>query len=565
MLRMRKDGIAPALLAGLVLAACARNDRAIPVREETCPSGRQDCAGECVLVNTNPQHCGSCWQACSGSEACDLGRCVPRQVCDGPGIDDCGRGCVDLASDESHCGRCGNLCPLTETCMDGSCVPLACDDTGHRRCGVSCVDVTADEANCGDCGTSCESTELCLDGSCEPTCDDDQIECPVNEGGTVCIDARTDASNCGDCGVTCGEGMECVDSSCECASGSMCDGVCVDTSSDVANCRGCGVECTTGQACGASGCYCPTTTACGGGSACSPACAPDNDRRVNATRFTLGDTEVTLHGTTSGATPDGAGATCRCSGGSRPDVWFRFVLTDREVVYFDTAGSSFDTAIYLTNSGGTPLPGASGTEFTSLGMCNDDARCGTTGDFTSNLQSRTAGQLAAGTYYVVVTGCGVGDFTLRGQRLPSLGFQYRSQLRGTGTTTATNVNGVPESAGTCGGSSGPEDQRWFITCGERTQFFSNCPSDAGSWTRSVAGQRFDSVLYMRSALTGAQVACNDDGRSAGATDCRGTGGDDLHFGSRLNDIVAPRGLNAVFIDTRTTDPGMGYTLRYTIR
>jgi hypothetical protein len=55
----------------------------------------------------------------------------------------------------------------------------------------------------------------------------------------------------------------------------------------------------------------------------------------------------------------------------------------------------------------------------------------------------------------------------------------------------------------------------------------------------------------------------------GALDCRGTGGDTMQFGSRLNDISAPRGIHAVYVDSRTggdaTLAAMDYTLRYAVR
>ena len=53
----------------------------------------------------------------------------------------------------------------------------------------------------------------------------------------------------------------------------------------------------------------------------------------------------------------------------------------------------------------------------NAGLCNDDAGCGASGGFTSGLQSRTAGVLAAGTYYVSVGGCSTGAFTLRLQHI----------------------------------------------------------------------------------------------------------------------------------------------------
>ena len=75
---------------------------------------------------------------------------------------------------------------------------------------------------------------------------------------------------------------------------------------------------------------------------------------------------------------------------------------------------------------------------------------------------------------------------------------------------------------------------------------------------------------MRSAQTGMDVSCNDDGMAMGGTDCRGTDGASTtllsqQYGSRLNNVTAPRGINAVFVDERFGGSGMQYTLRYQVR
>lgn len=114
------------------------------------------------------------------------------------------------------------------------------------------------------------------------------------------------------------------------------------------------------------------------------------------------------------------------------------------------------------------------------------------------------------------------------------------------------------------GNSG-EDVRWFVTCGGQAEFFSLCSSDGGGFTRQSGSATFDPVLYMRSAQSGAETACNDDGGTVGGTACAGTGGDAAQYGSRFNNVVAPRGLNTVFVDERTQASGMNYTLRYTVR
>ena len=77
---------------------------------------------------------------------------------------------------------------------------------------------------------------------------------------------------------------------------------------------------------------------------------------------------------------------------------------------------------------------------------------------------------------------------------------------------------------------------------------------------------FDPVMYVRSALDGSERGCNDDGGSAGAADCHGTGGDAANYGSR----VAPtafaslrRGLHLLYVDSLTGTGGpMTFTVSY---
>lgn len=250
-------------------------------------------------------------------------------------------------------------------------------------------------------------------------------------------------------------------------------------------------------------------------------------------------------------------------------MWFRFTLTQREVVYLDTAGSALDTSLSITDSLGVPVPAQAAAGNSNLGLCNDDSGCsaGASG-FTSGLSSRTAGVLGAGTWYVAVGGCGTGAFTLRVQHLATtLGsFFYEGRLQGD-STTSTILVGTNRLAGSCGGIASGEDVRWFVTCGGTQQFFSLCASDGGTYTRRNSTATFDPTMYIRSAITGSESACNDDGGTAGGSNCRGTGTGDLtsSYGSRLNNVSTSRGLHGVVVDERSGGSGMSYTLRYIVR
>jgi hypothetical protein len=270
---------------------------------------------------------------------------------------------------------------------------------------------------------------------------------------------------------------------------------------------------------------------------------------------------------------------CGCTDGG--DVWFSFTLARAEIVYFDTAGTAFDSSLILTDAMGAPLPGQAASGNDRLGLCNDDAFCPAV-DGWGIRDAQTQAVLSAGTYHVVVGGCGAGLFTLHFQHLPTNvgAYFYATRLQGMGTTDRTSIVAMNVLAGSCGGATSGEDVRWFITCGGamRPQFFSLCQSDGGSYVRRDGMTYFDPGIYIRSAQTGAEVACNDDGGSMGGTMCAGTVmgtgptfGDTSPYGSRLNMVTVPRGLNIIVVDERaraagsTAAPFMTYTMRYNVQ
>ena len=289
--------------------------------------------------------------------------------------------------------------------------------------------------------------------------------------------------------------------------------------------------------------------------------APTNDARANATELAMvlngrtgtGTFETETGGSTLHATQDGPTAGS-CTTGA--NVWYRFTLTDTRVVYLDTSGSAFDTSLLLTNAAGAPL----GSTWTS-----DDAGC-TGGGFTSVRQSRVYGVLSAGTYYVAVGGCGAGAFQLRAQSLPMSGsYVYTAALAGDSTTSTTLI-GNTRSVGSCGGLLGGEDYRWFVSCGAQPSLFSLCSADGGSYTAVSGSSRWEPVLYVRSAQSGSELACNANAVGTGVSSCVGAGGTPAaDHGARIQGLTATRGLNALFVDNNTGTAGMGYTLRYTVR
>jgi hypothetical protein len=291
------------------------------------------------------------------------------------------------------------------------------------------------------------------------------------------------------------------------------------------------------------------------------------DNRLGAIPLALGAGETTVTGTTVDATNDSPASSVGCR---NQNVWYRFALSRDEVVYFDTAGSGFDTSLVVTNADGAAVDG----------MANDDVGC-TGGDWRhpSGYESAVGGYLAAGTYLVSVSGCATGAFTLHAQHMPvALGAYYEGVLRGagvantatfgtaygargasgTGTTDWTYLTGTSALSGSCGGTASAEDVRWFVACGGQSALFSVCASDGGQYTRSNGTRSFDPAIYLWRGTSGDLdgSACNDDGGSG--NDCVGTGGDSNNWGSRLA-TSANRGLNAVVVDERSGGSGTDWT------
>jgi len=447
--------------------------------------------------------------------------------------------------------------------------------TGQSLCGSTCVDLQTSVANCGTCGTACGTGQVCAAGRCG--CPTGQLLC-----GNACVTPTTDRNNCGACGRVCSTGFNCTAGACVCPTGqSNCNGTCRTLTTDTANCGACGTVCPTGSACTAGACVCPTgQTACGNacrnltsdnsncgacgrvcgaGTTCvSSVCRPTNDTRTSATTLTLSAGETVVNGSTTGATFDGP-AGC----GTTPlNVWYRVTLSAREVLYADTSGgnTNYDTRLYIVDNAGALV----------ANTCNDDSGCGTSGGFTSGLQSRTSVVLNAGTYFIAVGGFGAtsaGNFTLRVQHLATTSsFFYSTAIAGTAVTGQTSLIGTSAASGTCGGASSGEDLRWFMTCGGRV-LFSVCQGDGGSFFRrpsSTSTTIYDPLSYVRSGQSGAEVACNDDGPST--ANCVGTNeqSSGLQRGARIDFSTFPRGIGTVFMDGLNNSTGMSYRMSHII-
>jgi hypothetical protein len=117
-----------------------------------------------------------------------------------------GDACVDLETDPQHCGTCDNACPPGVSCSAGSC---ACPD-GQEPCDGACVDTQTDPQNCGSCGGGCMPNEVCAMGACTSDCG------ALTNCEGACVDTQTDPSHCGGCDNACEGGSACVMGGCDC-------------------------------------------------------------------------------------------------------------------------------------------------------------------------------------------------------------------------------------------------------------------------------------------------------------------------------------------------------------
>jgi hypothetical protein len=217
-------------------------------------------------------------------------------------------------------------------------------------------------------------------------------------------------------------------------------------------------------------------------------------------------------------------------------VWFRFTLTQRELVYADTVGTSFDTVLYLATSCSAPLGGAAPPGMT---FCNDDmglAGCGSGG-----LQSQVTAVLSPGTYYLVFAGYGgaTGPATLRFQHLPVGNGAVTLANAGTGTYSGTTsgASGVTQA---CGGGNGPENVFWWKTCpGSLTGTVSATTCSRATW---------DTVLSIRNG-DGVGDGCADDSCSLQST--------------VMGSATGTPGLHAVFVDGFSVTSSGSYSVQIT--
>ena len=243
--------------------------------------------------------------------------CV-NELCQAPACDDDVRNGEEVDVDcGAECGACadGRLCAravdcVSQVCRDGVCAVPACND-GVRNGAEVDVDCGADCAGCAP-GARCELQSDCISGVCDgarcqaPTCEDGVSN--GQETGNDC------GGNCDGCqaGQSCLQADDCQSQVCDgelCAAPSCEDGV--------SNGAEFGVDC--GGECGSCSC-------------------------ASAAVVVL-DGVGQLRGTTVDAYSFEDGR-CASSGGA-PEVVHQFAAPEVGVYCASTAGSDFDTVLYL--------------------------------------------------------------------------------------------------------------------------------------------------------------------------------------------------------------------------
>src|SRR4051812_45399524 len=185
----KRAAAVPTLL--LLLAAC----RGPGTQAVMCPEGYTACGTECINLQNDANHCGSCDHACAAGEECALGMCQP--IC-GAGMHACNGVCVSNG-DVSHCGELCTPCPGPDgglaTC-DGSKCGIVCDPNLRPCAGVCAVCPASGGVKCSgmQCVPSgCPKGQHLCNGECVEenggSCGDSCLSCPAPpaNGFAVCL------------------------------------------------------------------------------------------------------------------------------------------------------------------------------------------------------------------------------------------------------------------------------------------------------------------------------------------------------------------------------------------
>lgn len=144
------------------------------------------CGGDCVDLDVDDDHCGSCDNECGADERCEEGICEELSGC-------LVRGCVGFNYCDPDDGQCKTGCTVDEQCSDtnnatGVCRDHQCVfecDPDTRLCGTGCVACpTGDAVELTTCDAGACVVHSCVEGY--RLCDGDCAECPSEAAQTTC-------------------------------------------------------------------------------------------------------------------------------------------------------------------------------------------------------------------------------------------------------------------------------------------------------------------------------------------------------------------------------------------
>ena len=255
---------------------------------------------------------------------------------------------------------------------------------------------------------------------------------------------------------------------------------------------------------------------------------PVNDTCDNATPLTLGSSATTVRGSTLGASP-----TDRLL--SR-DVWYKVTISQ-------------NTVFYVNNYGMPPGSGVGSELFDGSCAALHRRTPRTLNNFCNDQEGSYAHELPPGTYYLRAWTSleNQNDFSLDIETLP---WEFDVQVGATSRFVLGTVEtefGAPQVFGTCGGREGRGTLVYWIQC-------KTTPARTVSASLCQTVDPFGSALYVRSGVTGAQLAC------ASAQGCQ-------RFPTSLSALSAALpagpGLFGVYIDgSRTSDRGFHLDLAF---
>ncbi|WP_437600518.1 MXAN_6577-like cysteine-rich protein [Sorangium sp. So ce590] len=434
-LRSRFDLSSTALrLTAAALLVCSASCAQEVSSNISCDDGLALCGGACTDTQADPGNCGDCDSVCASGQRCEAGECV--------GADDGAGGSGEGGGDDlGSSGTGGALCA-----------------PGLALCSGDCVDLDIHPHHCGGCGQACPIGQPCEDGACR--CDAGLTAC---DGG--CADLSNDPLHCGSCEVRCAFNQTCMDGACLCDEGlTDCDGRCVVLASDLAHCGACGAACDAGLVCQAGTCTC-----------------------VVGEHEDIGSTvPQVVRGTTLDA---GTYFGLACVAAGSTEVVYRFRAEELGRYRFDTAGSSYDTAIAVLGSA----------------VC-DELACN---DERGDAEAAVSVVLNEGEeVLVVVSGYNgaQGDFVLSVDRAappvcPVGNIDPTLPQAVSGDTWMRDDALVPS----CGSLDTPDASYTFTA------------PHAGRYIFDTAGSSYDTVLELRNGTcTGSVISCNDN-ISAGTT------------------------------------------------